>query len=142
MKRPITIQTVVNASVEKTWEYWNEPKHITKWSFALDEWEAPFAENNLCIGGKFSTRMQAKNGSQGFDFSGEYTEIRENEFIEYVMSDGRKVSIQFNKIDGKTEITETFDPEEENSIELQKNGWQAILNNFKKYVDKSQRGQK
>jgi len=135
MKNTITVQTIVDAPVEKAWDYWTKPEHITKWTFASDDWEAPFAENDLRINGKFKTRMQSKDKSQGFDFTGRYTNVKENELIEYIMYDGREVSILFERIDVRTKITETFDPEKENPYEMQREGWQAILNNFKKYVE-------
>ncbi len=133
----ITIQTTVNAPVEKVWSYWNQPEHITKWAFASDDWEAPHAENDLREGGKFKTRMQSKTDqTQGFDFGGIYTKVDENKLIEYTMDDGRKVSVQFETTsEGQTRITESFDPESENSEEMQRSGWQAILDNFKKYSE-------
>ena len=137
----ITVQTIVSASLAKVWECWNKPEHITKWAFASDTWEAPEAENDVRTGGKFKTRMQAKDPSagsgqaEGFDFEGTYTNVEEYRKIEYVMSDGRKVSIQFEEVDGGVKVTETFDPETENSEDMQRSGWQAILDNFKKYVE-------
>ena len=133
----ITVQTIVNSPIEKVWEYWNEPEHITQWAFASDDWEAPVAENDVRTGGKFKTRMQSKTDkTQGFDFGGTYTKVEEYKVIEYTMYDGRKVSIQFESSgDGQTKITESFDPENENSEELQRSGWQAILDNFKKYAE-------
>lgn len=132
---PITIQTIVHAPVAKVWEYWNSPEHITKWAFADDTWEAPSAENDLQVGGKFKTVMAAKDKSASFDFTGEYTSIEEQAKIAYTMSDGRKVTIIFTQVPEGTQITETFDPEQENTEELQRSGWQAILENFKKHVE-------
>ena len=132
--QPITIETTVNAPIEKVWEYWNKPEHITKWAFASDDWHAPASENDVRTGGKFKTRMEAKDGSSGFDFEGTYTNVKENELIEYEMSDGRKVSVKFEQTPEGVKITETFDPENENTPEVQRSGWQAILDNFKKYV--------
>jgi len=131
----ITIQTTVNASSEKVWKFWNQPEHITQWAFATPEWHAPKAENDLREGGKFSTTMAAKDGSMSFDFWGEYTLVRENEAINYTMGDGRKVEITFAETPDGVAITERFEPESENSEEMQKGGWQAILNNFKTYVE-------
>ena len=132
----ITIETIVNAPIEKVWEYWNGPDHITKWAFGSDDWEASNAQNDLKVGGKFSTTMSAKDKSASFDFEGVYTVVKEHELIEYDMSDGRHVKIEFKETPDGVKVTETFDPEDENTEELQRNGWQAILANFKKYVEK------
>ncbi len=135
MKETITVQTLINVPIEKVWEFWNEPKHIMNWAFASDDWEAPAAENDLRVGGKFITTMAAKDKSVSFDFSGIYTTVTEHELIEYNMDDGRTVSITFKTIPEGVHITETFDPENENPIEMQHAGWQAILDNFKKYTE-------
>jgi uncharacterized protein YndB with AHSA1/START domain len=132
---PISVQTVVNAPIEKIWALWIEPEHITKWNSASDEWHTPHAENDLRPGGKFTSRMKAKDGSVGFDFAGIYDEVRENERIVYTMSDGRKVTIEFKAEGDKTTVIETFDPESENPRDMQQGGWQAILDNFKKYAE-------
>jgi uncharacterized protein YndB with AHSA1/START domain len=131
----ITVQNTVNAPVEKVWEYWSKPEHITKWNAASDDWHSPRAENDLRTGGKFSSRMEAKDGSMGFDFGGTYDEVKTNELIAYTMSDGRKVVVNFTKDGERTKVIETFDAEETNPIEMQRGGWQAILDNFKKYVE-------
>ena len=131
----ITVETVVNKDAQTVWDFWTKPKHIFQWSHASDDWHTPYAENDLRVGGKFLCRMQARNGSGSFDFIGTYDKIKTEEFIEYTIIDGRKVSVIFKEIDGKTEIVETFEPENENSIEMQKQGWQSILDNFKKYVE-------
>lgn len=133
----IIIFTKITASKEKIWDYWTNPKHIVNWTFASSDWHSPLAENDLRITGKFKTRMEAKDGSMGFDFEGTYTKIIENQLIEYVLADNRKVIIEFKEYENCVEIIEKFDPEDENSIELQEQGWQAILNNFKKYVDEN-----
>lgn len=135
MNSPITVESIVNAPIEKVWEYWNAPGHITRWAFASDDWCAPTAENDVRPGGTFKTRMEAKDKSQGFDFAGTYTEVVPNERIAYDMDDGRHVAIAFTQTPEGVRITETFDPESENSEELQRSGWQAILDNFKKYVE-------
>lgn len=133
----ITVQATVSAPIGKVWEYWNQPEDIKRWAFASEDWEASEAENDIKTGGKFKTRMQAKDKSQGFDFAGTYTTVEKYKLIEYTMEDGRKVSIRFETTpDGQTKITESFDPESENSEEMQRSGWQAILDNFKKYVEK------
>jgi uncharacterized protein YndB with AHSA1/START domain len=134
-KKAITIKATVNAPVEKVWKYWSAPEHITKWCQASDDWHAPYAENDLQTGGKFKTTMAAKDGSMSFDFEGVYSNVKENKEIAYSMSDGRKVSITFEADGNKTHITETFDPEDSNPIEMQRDGWQAILDNFKKYTE-------
>jgi uncharacterized protein YndB with AHSA1/START domain len=131
----ITVESVVNAPVEKVWQYWNQPEHITKWCSASDDWHAPKAENDLKVGGNFSTRMEAKDGSFGFDFGGVYDEVKANELIEYTMGDGRKVEVHFTANGNETSIVETFDAENTHSVEMQQGGWQAILNNFKKYIE-------
>lgn len=139
------VEIVVNSNLEKAWEFWNEPELIKLWAFASDDWECPHSENNLVIGGKFVTRMSAKDGSTSFDFAGTYTDIEEYKKISYVMLkdvndiEARKCEVTFSDIgDGKVKITEVFDPENENSEELQRNGWQSILNNFKKAVEAEQ----
>ena len=131
----ITVETTVKAPVEKVWKYWTTPTHITKWSYASDDWHTPFAENDLKVGGKFLSRMEAKDGSVGFDFGGVYDKVKTNELIEYTMDDGRKVVINFTAKDNETRVVVTFDTENTNPIEMQRNGWQAISNNFKKYVE-------
>ena len=133
-KQKITIEATVNAPVAKVWQYYTEPKHITQWNNASDDWHTTRAENDLHKGGKFLSRMEAKDGSFGFDFGGVYDEVKANELIAYTMDDGRKAKIVFALTDNRTKIVIDFDAETENSIELQRSGWQAILDNFKKYV--------
>ena len=137
-KTAITVETAINAPVEKVWEHWTEPQHIINWCNASDDWHAPYAENNLQVGGKFKTAMAAKDGSASFDFEGVYTNIQEYNLIEYIIADGRKVKIRFSGQGEQTKIIETFDPEDINSHEMQKGGWQAILDNFKKYTEGNQ----
>ncbi|RZJ64193.1 MAG: polyketide cyclase [Flavobacterium sp.] len=132
----ITIEVSINAPITKVWKYWTEPEHIKNWAFAADTWHAPQAQNDLRVGGKFSTTMAAKDGSMSFDFWGIYTEVIENEVIAYEMGDGRKVKITFSEQGGVTHIVETFDPENENPLEMQRDGWQAILNNFKAHAER------
>lgn len=131
----ITIETTINAPIEKVWQYWTEPEHITNWAFASADWEAPHAENDVRTGGKFLTRMQAKDGSSGFDFGGTYTEVKTQELIEYDMDDTRHVRTEFVATEQGTKVVQTFDTESENSEEMQRSGWQAILDNFKNYVE-------
>jgi uncharacterized protein YndB with AHSA1/START domain len=131
----ITVESTINAPVEKVWKFWSAPEHITQWCAASEDWHAPKAENDLTKGGKFATRMEAKDGSFGFDFGGVYDEVKTNELIEYTMGDGRKVEIKFAGKGNETTVTETFDAENTHSIEMQQGGWQAILDNFKKYTE-------
>lgn len=132
----ITIETTVNAPVEKVWERWTRPEHITKWNAASDDWHTPTATNDLRPGGTFTSRMEARDGSMGFDFGGTYDQVDQHRLISYTMGDGRRVSVTFDDRDGKTKVIETFDAETENSLEMQRAGWQAILDNFKKYTEK------
>lgn len=131
----ITVETTVQAPVEKVWKYWSLPEHITQWCSASDDWHTPKAENDLQTGGKFLSRMEAKDGSFGFDFGGVYDEVKKHELIEYTIGDGRKVKITFDGNADKTKIVETFEAEDTHSIEMQQGGWQAILDNFKKYTE-------
>lgn len=135
LKPAIIIFADVNATIEKVWNYWNQPEHITKWYSASDDWHAPHAENNLVDGGTFVTRMEAKDGSFGFDFSGKYISVIPNKYIEILLGDGRNIKVTFEDNGDKVRVIETFEPENENSHELQRFGWQSILNNFKKYVE-------
>ncbi|MBN2440728.1 MAG: SRPBCC family protein [Spirochaetales bacterium] len=134
-KSKITVEVIVKSPVEKVWEYWTSPEHVINWNFASDEWHSPKAENDLRVKGKFNYRMEARDGSFGFDFWGIYDDIKENEFIAYTLGDERKVTIQFIPDNLETKLIETFEAESTNSLELQQNGWQAILNNFKKYAE-------
>jgi uncharacterized protein YndB with AHSA1/START domain len=131
----ITIENTINAPVEKVWEFWSAPEHITKWNNASDDWHSPRSQNDLRVGGSFSTRMEAKDGSMGFDFGGIYDEVKEFELIEYTLGDGRKVKVNFTKQGNNTHLVESFEAEGTHSMEMQKGGWQAILDNFKKYVE-------
>ena len=134
-KTVVTVSTVINAPVAKVWEYWSKPEHITQWCSASDDWHAPKAENDLRTGGRFTTRMEAKDGSMGFDFGGVYDAVKNNEYIEYTMGDGRKVQVSFAAKGNTTAIVEKFEAEEMNPVEMQRGGWQAILDNFKKYTE-------
>ena len=134
-KTNITIETTVQAPVEKVWAFWTEPKHITQWCQASDDWHAPHAINDLRQGGNFTTTMAAKDGSFSFDFGGTYDEVDENKTLKYTINDGRKVNIRFTSQGETTHIVETFEAENTHSEEMQRTGWQAILDNFKKYVE-------
>jgi uncharacterized protein YndB with AHSA1/START domain len=133
--KTITVETAVKAPIEKVWSYWTEPKDITQWYNASDDWHAPYAENDLQVNGKFKTTMAAKDGSAGFDFEGVYTKIVRHKSIEYTIPDGRKVIISFSNLGTVTKVVESFEAETVNSFEMQKGGWQNILNNFKKYSE-------
>lgn len=130
----ITIRTTVLANKQKAWEFYTQPEHITKWNFADTSWHCPTATNEMKVGGRYLARMEAKDGSFGFDFDAVYTEINLGNNFTYEFG-GRFATIEFNEINGETEVIVTFDPESENSIELQKNGWQAILENYKKHTE-------
>ena len=147
---PITVETTVDAPIAKVWGYWTMPEHIIQWNNASDDWHTPKATNDLREGGKFTARMEAKDGSMGFDFGGTYTKVVKHKHIEYTMGDGRNVRITFEERDPSTDsqsspqassgqahthITETFDPESENSPDVQQQGWQSIMRNFKKYAE-------
>jgi len=137
-KKSITIETIIQAPLEKVWEFWTTPHHIMQWNNASDDWYTPRVENDLKVGGKFLYRMQASSGSTGFDFVGTYDEIETNSLIAYTLGDGRKVKITFGKNkDNETKVVETFEAEGLNSIDLQRQGWQAILDNFKKYTEEN-----
>lgn len=134
---PIKIDITILAPVEKVWDYFNTPNHITKWNFAHESWQCPSSENDLKVGGKFKNRMEAKDGSFGFDFAGIYDVVIPNQRIQYHLEDGRNVEVIFDRIDPTTtKVTEIFDPEKQNSVEMQRDGWYAILDNFHKYVEK------
>ncbi len=132
----IRIETTVNAPIEKVWDCWNNPEHVTQWNQAAPEWHCPSGRNDLRAGGKFSYRMEAKDGSFGFDFSGVYDEVKPMSYIQYHLDDNRKVEIRFVPTQDGIRITEDFEAENQNSLELQKMGWQAILDSFRKYAEK------
>lgn len=134
-KPTITIETIVNAPISVAWKVWVSPEFIVQWNFANDEWCCPSAVNDLRPQGKFSWRMAAKDGSFAFDYSGQYTQIEAHKQIQKRLDDGRMVDISFEEKDDQTTVTETFEVEDVNSIDLQRDGWQAILNNYKKRVE-------
>lgn len=135
MSKSIKVEAWVKNNIDKVWESWNSPEHIVKWNHASDDWHTTRANNDLRVGGKINARMEAKDGSAGFDFSGVYTDVKVNERVAYTLDDGRKVSVNFAEKDGGVEVEETFEMESENSEEMQRSGWQAILNNFKAYTE-------
>lgn len=131
----LTVQNNINAPLEKVWQYWSEPEHIVNWNHASDDWHSPKAENDLRAGGRFVSTMAAKDGSMSFDFEGVYDEVVPQQRIAYTMADGRKVEITFKSNGDSTEVIEAFEAENIHSLEMQQAGWQAILDNFKKYVE-------
>ena len=131
----ITVQATVHAPITTVWDSWNNPEHITQWAFASPDWHTPWAKNDLRVGGSFSSRMEAKDGSFGFEFGGVYDAVTTNEFIAYTMGDGRKVMVEFSAEGDATKVVERFDAENENPVDMQQMGWQAILDNFKKYTE-------
>lgn len=131
----ITVQVVVKSTLEKVWNAMTLPEHITKWCFAGQDWHAPRATNDLRLGGKFMTRMEAKDASFGFDFEGEYTFVENQKRYDYILADNREVYILFEEKEGEVVVTEIFDPETENPVEMQQQGWQMILENFKKHAE-------
>lgn len=134
----ITIETTVHAPLQKVWEYWTSPSHITKWNSASEDWHTTAATSDLRAGGKFTSRMEAKDGSVGFDFEGIFDTVSLHKHLSYTMSDGRKASVEFIDTGNDVLVKETFDPEHTNPIEMQRAGWQAILDNFKRYTETNQ----
>lgn len=135
MREIITISTKIHASVSKVWEYFTSPEHIIKWNSASNDWHTPYAENDLRVGGKFKNRMEAKDGSDGFDFCGVYDVVILHETIAYTLDDGRAVKTTFVDLGNETEIIQAFEAENFYPVEMQKSGWQAILDNFKLYIE-------
>lgn len=131
----ITVQVNVTADSAKAWDYWTKPRHITNWNFASNDWHCPYAENDLRAGGKLKSRMEARDGSSGFDFEAVYDEIVDQKKIVYTIADGRKVTTVFDDNGDSTTITTVFEAEGQNRTEIQRAGWQAILDNFKKYTE-------
>jgi uncharacterized protein YndB with AHSA1/START domain len=132
----ITVETVVRAPIDHVWTAWNTPADIRQWNHASDDWHTTQSSVDLRAGGKFTSRMEARDGSEGFDFEGTYTRVVPRETIEYRMDDGREVKVEFSERGAGVRVRETFDAEQENTPELQRHGWQAILDNFGRYVEK------
>ncbi len=132
--KKITINTIVSTDKQKVWDYYTKPEHITKWNYADPSWHCPTATNDLKVSGRYFARMEAKDGSLGFDFDAVYKEVNHGQSFTYEFG-GRLATIVFNEANGQTEVTVTFDSETENSIDLQRQGWQAILDNFKNYTE-------
>lgn len=135
MATKITVETIVSADLTKVWNAYTSPEHITKWNFASEDWHCPKAENDIRVGGKYMAKMEAKDGSFAFDFEAVYDEVIDQEQFTYTMPDGRAVTTSFEAKDGQTKVTTVFDAEQQNPADMQQQGWQAILNNFKKYVE-------
>jgi uncharacterized protein YndB with AHSA1/START domain len=135
MSNKITVDATINANQQKVWDYYTMPDHITKWNFADPSWHCPKAENDMKVGGKYSARMEARDGSFGFDFEATYNNIVPGKSFNYTMLDGREVDVDFVPKEDKTDLKIVFDAESQNPVEMQKAGWQSILNNFKNYVE-------
>lgn len=134
-KTIVTVNTTINAPLEKVWKIWTDPEHIRHWNSASPDWHTTKAENDLREGGKFSSRMEAKDGSMGFDFEGIYDQIIPDTLIAYTLGDDRKVRIEFAAKEDQTSVTESFEAESTHPVEFQKAGWQAIMDNFKAYTE-------
>ncbi len=130
----IRITTDVNASIEKVWDFYTNPQHITQWNFASADWCCPRASSDLRTGGVFSSRMESRDGKYGFDFEGVYDEVVDKKSIKYTFG-GRRAQVIFEDLADHVTVTVEFEPEHENSLQMQRDGWQSILNNFKSYVE-------
>lgn len=133
--KKITVEATVSAPLERVWRAWNNPDDIKRWNAASDDWHTPSSTVDLREGGRFCARMEAKDGSMGFDFEGTYTRIVPGRLIEYRIGDGRSVSVEFREEQGAVRVRETFDAESQNPPEMQRGGWQSILDNFARYVE-------
>lgn len=133
----LTVTASVHAPVEKVWQYYTESAHVIQWNNASPDWHTPRAENDLRTGGRFLYRMEARDGSFGFDFTGTYDAVEEWALIQYTMDDNRKVSVTFRQTEDGTEVTTVFDAESMNPLDMQQAGWQAILDNFKRYTEQN-----
>jgi uncharacterized protein YndB with AHSA1/START domain len=131
----ITVSALVNKPVADVWNTWTDPKHIIQWNAANDDWHCPKATNDLRTGGKFSSTMAARDGSFSFDFEGVYDDVQPNNRIAYTMADGRTCEILFTSENGATRVVESFDAKTQNPVEMQRTGWQAILDRFKAYAE-------
>lgn len=129
----ITVSVTVPAPIERVWSAYITPEDIVKWNAASDDWHTTKSRVDLRVGGQFSSRMEAKDGSFGFDFEGVYTKIVPHELIEYSFGD-REAKVTFDKSNDGVTVTVLFDAEDENEVDMQRQGWQAILDNFKKHV--------
>jgi uncharacterized protein YndB with AHSA1/START domain len=134
-KITLQVRVIIRAPIGKIWKYWTTPEDIVQWNHASEDWHTVRAENDLREGGQFSSRMEAKDGSMGFDFAGVYDYINVHKQINYTLDDGRKVKVLFSRIDTDTEVVEFFEAEDSNPLKMQQDGWQSILNNFKIYAE-------
>lgn len=134
----ITVEATIDAELQKIWRLWTQPDHITKWNFANDDWYCPKVENDLRVDGRFLCRMEAKDGSFGFDFEGIYDEVIDHEKITYTLPDGRTSTTTFENLGNHIKVSTIFDAEPQYPVEKQKEGWQSILNNFKTYVESTE----
>jgi uncharacterized protein YndB with AHSA1/START domain len=137
MQNAITVKTDISASVQKVWQFFTQPNHVMQWNHASADWHCPAATIDLQVGGKFVYTMAAKDGSFSFNFSGTYNDVLTEELLMITLDDNRKMNVTFSSIGDVTEVVETFEPETENSIELQQTGWQNILDNFREYVERN-----
>lgn len=135
MRELIEVKTIIDEDIELVWDCWTNPKHIVNWYFSSDTWHTPKANQNFTENGKFSFRMEAKDGSMGFDFAGRYIKIEEYKLIRYLLQDSRRVDVKFKEADGKVILTEDFEAESKHTVEIERIGWQSILDNFKKYIE-------
>lgn len=133
--KTIKVENIIDKNVKEVWEFWTNPEHIVNWNFASPEWHCPKAEHELKVGGMLKYHMAARDGSLAFDYVATFSIVKPNELLEYTLGDGRKVSIEFIENGNTTQIIESFEIEDESSIDIQRQGWQAILDNFKKYVE-------
>ena len=131
----IEIESKINAELDRVWEYWTKPEHITKWNKASEDWLCPNAENDLKEGGRFKYRMESQDGKVGFDFAGTYKEVREKEKLTYELEDGRNAEVTFSEEDGNVMIKEILDTEDDNPVDQQEQGWKSILQSFKGYTE-------
>lgn len=131
----VTVETTVHAPIDTVWRCWTEPEHIIQWNAASSDWHTPRATTDLRVGGRFTSRMEAKDGSVGFDFEGVFTTVEPNALLAYAIADGRTVTVAFETCEDGTNVKEIFDAEDENPIEMQRQGWQAILDNFKRHAE-------
>ncbi|MFC4232447.1 SRPBCC domain-containing protein [Parasediminibacterium paludis] len=131
----LTVEAIVNAPIDKVWTYWTQAEHIIKWNYAVDDWHCPTAENDLSVGGKLTATMAAKDGSFSFEFWGTYDVIETEKELQMTLGDGRKWKVYFSKVDDATKVVENFEAETTNPVEMQQQGWQMILNNFKTYTE-------
>lgn len=133
--KTITVESTVKAPVKKVWKLWITPSHVTKWNKPSPDWHNPYTENDVRSAGKFLSKMEAIDGSLSFDFAGIYRDVKVNEVLTYTLDDSRKVKVTFTQLDNQTKVIETFEPESQNPIEMQREGWQSILNSFKQYAE-------